>query len=383
MKKKIVLTSVVLTAAMLCGCMNGETSKRRVKQEIVVACGKNLTGAVEDVMNDFTAQSDTTQVKLIEFSSDSRELCRAYAAILSGKEVPLDAMLTEDVWTKEFTGKGFLAAFDDAVSFEDSAYQKSIPEFARVDGKIYWYPLILDMGLMYYRTDITDGTLDYRQLSEQSDKAYSIQGADGEEMICCAMEFINMTGSVENGIRLYKKAIENAAVPNSNSPVTDFLDGNAAYVRVWASENGSITKGYPAVSSKAATKVLKNPDGKSYATARAYGISMNAASEKKENVKELLKYLAGDDVRLQILRKTETLPLKREDYENSSVSYYADYIEKAYPMFETFKFRPNKSNYSYLSICASNALSDYINGEGTAEDAAKAMSALLENTEKQ
>ena len=65
MKKTIILGIILAMTTMLCGCSGGETARRRVKQEIVVACGRDATGTMKNLMNEFTAQSETTQVKLM------------------------------------------------------------------------------------------------------------------------------------------------------------------------------------------------------------------------------------------------------------------------------------------------------------------------------
>lgn len=371
----IILIFVIIIST-LCGCFDSDTPKRRAKQEIVIACGKDETGTLKSIMNDFTAQSSTTQVKLIELSNESRELYRTISSMLAGKEVQLDAMLMEDVWVSEFANSGYLEPLDNMVSFDDSVYHPRIADFARNGGKLYWYPMILDTGIMYYRDDISDGSLDYRQLTEQSDIPYAVQGTDGEEMLCCALEFISLTDSVEDGIRLYKKTIDKAAV--TNNPVNGLLSGEAVYARAWTSENSGIAKGYAPAGANISTKVLKNENGEAYATARAYGFAANAASEKKDSIKELLNYLADDSVQTRIIKEKGTLPLRREDYENPLISYYSDYIDSTYPLFETLKFRPNKPDYTHLSRQAGTALSEYIGGEGTVDAAAEAMSRLLD-----
>lgn len=378
MKKTHVFIIVILliVIAMLCGCLNSEAPKRKAKQEIVVACGKDETRTIEGIMNDFTSQSSSTQVKLIELSNESRELYRAVSSMLAGKEVQLDAMLIEDIWVNEFTKNGYLEPLDDMISFNGSEYHSCIADFARKDGKLYWYPIILDTGIMYYRDDMSDGSLDYRSLTEQNSISYAVQGTDGEEMLCCTMEFVNLTDSVEEGIKLYKKAIEGAAV--STNPVNGLLSGDAAYARAWARESSGITKEYAPASAKVSTRVLKKENNESYATARTYGFAANAASNKKDNIKELLNYLTDDSVQMRIIKDMGTLPLRRADYENPLISYYSDYIEATYPLFETLKFRPNKANYTHLSRQAGTALSEYISGEGSLEDAAEAMTRLLD-----
>lgn len=59
------------------------------------------------------------------------------------------------------------------------------------------------------------------------------------------------------------------------------------------------------------------------------------------------------------------------------ISGIISYIDEMFPAFGNLNFRPKKSNYSYLSRQAGNALSDYINGAGTLENAAETMEKLL------
>ncbi len=376
MKRGAIIGIALATAMAFCSCSGGKSAERQIKQEIVVACGDDYTGTIENIMNDFTGQSETTQVKLIEFSNESVELHRAVSSMLAGKEVQLDAMLIEDVWVGEFIKNGYLRPLEDMVEFNSEEYLADIADFAEKDGRLYWYPMVLDTGIMYYREDISDGSLDYRQLSEQSEIKYSVQGVDGEEMLCCALELINLTGSVKDGLALYKKTINGAATSGDNY-VTGFKNGESAYVRAWASDHKSIT-GYSPVATKINTKVLKDENGDSYATVRAYGISMNAASDKSENVKELLSYLEAVDAQTTFLRDMLTIPLKKKDYENPAITYYTNYTEEILPVLDELKFRPYRDDYTYLSRQARGKLSDYIIGEGSLDDAADAVEALLD-----
>ena len=142
MKGTVVLGMILATAMVFSGCSGDVTPKRQVKQEIVVACGRDSTGTIESIMNDFTGQSETTQVKLMEFSNESVDLHRAISSMLSGKEVQLDAMLIEDVWVNEFVYNNYLKPLDEMVNFDEDEYHPAISDFAVTDEKLYWYPLI-------------------------------------------------------------------------------------------------------------------------------------------------------------------------------------------------------------------------------------------------
>lgn len=379
MKKAAVFGMILVAAMVLSGCSGDVTPKRQVKQEIVVACGRDTTGTIESIMNDFTGQSETTQVKLMEFSNESVDLHRAISSMLSGKEVQLDAMLIEDVWVNEFVYNDYLKPLDEMIKFNEDEYHPVISDFAVTDEKLYWYPLILDTGIMYYREDISKGDMNYQSLSKQSSLNYAVQGVNGEEMLCCAYEFINLTGSIRNGIELYKKIIDGAESSGENF-ISDFKEGDIAYMRAWSMDSKDITGGFSPVAAKVNTNVLKKDNGEAYATARVYGVSVNESSKNTENIRELLDYLSTDEVRAKILKEMGTLPLRYADYENPSISYYTEYIDDTRLMFDTLKFRPKQSNYTYLSRQARLALNEYLTGGGSIDTAIDALSKLLNST---
>lgn len=377
MKRFLIVVMIFAIIIVSAGCADDTVIHKNAKQEIVVACAKDETETYASIIQDFNSNSETTRVKLLEFSKESVELHRIISSMLSGQEIQLDAMIIEDVWVGEFLSHEYLLPICGIHEFDLSSFPKGIEAFVGDKENVYWYPIMLDMGIMYWREDMADGPLSISELASGNNGSYTMQGADGEEMLCCALEFINLTDSVRDGLTLYKQAIENSIVETDNH-INDFKNSKAIYMRAWSSDSRDVLGGFSPVSGLVGTDVMKLPDGSGYATSRAYGFAVNHATKNEKNCKELLEYIKSDQVQQQLIKGTGTLPIKREYYKNPVILDFADYIESTEMMFDSLVFRPARMNYTIYSRRAREAVYHYITGSGSLDDASKALESLLD-----
>ncbi|MBO5008124.1 MAG: extracellular solute-binding protein [Clostridia bacterium] len=375
MKRIYTVLILIAMVFMFAGCADDGGSQRNPKQEIVLACGKDATGTLVKVVQEFNSQSETTQVKLMEFSNESVELHRVVSSMLSGQEVHFDAMLIEDVWVGEFCKNDYLMPLDISHEFDKDEYPKGIDSFMGDDENIYWYPVILDAGIMYYRKDLAQGSQRLDYIANGDKGTYAIQGVDGEEMLSCALEFVNLTDNTAEGLKLYKKAIDNFVCDDSNY-MTEFKNGNATYMRAWSSHSRNIMQGFSAVSGLVGADVMTSTDGSSYAVTRSYGFSVNHRTPNGANCMEFLEYLNSDTAQMQILKGMGTLPIKREHYTNPVILDYSEYLEDAASIFDRHIFRPYRDDYTFVSREARKALKAYIQGEGSLEAAVETVENL-------
>lgn len=200
-----------------------------------MACGRDNTGTLETILREFSEQSERTQVKLVELPKNSIDTHRIMKSALTGQEVEIDAMLIEDIWVKEFAKEGYLKDLSSMAAFSAEEYLPGAAELTQNDGSLFWYPMILDTGVMYYNSEMAEQPLTYEKLVGSGSASYTIQGTDGEEMLCVALELIRAAGSVRSGLELYKTAILESGVSGSDDYMSVFKNGKAAYMRGWAS----------------------------------------------------------------------------------------------------------------------------------------------------
>lgn len=376
---KRILTAVICAALAVAttGCGRKNAEKPEEKQEIVVVCSSDINDTVKGIMRRFTNSSGTTRVRLVELSNESADVYWKTASMLADKKYDIDAMICEDVWVQGFIKDGYLERLCSESEFPADVFPKGIEPFVGNGGNVYWYPLILDTGVMYYRSDKTEPVASVDLIKKGL--PYAVQGTDGEEMLCCALEYINFADSAEDGLRLYKENLNGSVGSDGEDYITEFTSGNAVYMRAWTSDYSKIESRLSVPGARLEAKLLTD-DGGEYSVARAYGYSINANTDKKDSCTELLEYLKSDDVQLDILRGKRTLPIRRGDYKNPLVLDLNSYNAAAEKDFDSHVFRPARADYAYVSREVRHTLAKYLKGEETLEKAAAVMEELVNNT---
>lgn len=363
-----------LSLVFLCSCGQDEiniypTNNQMKKQELIFACGRDSTGTLETVLRDFTEQSETTQVKLVELPRNSIDTHRIMKSALTGQETEIDAMLIEDIWVKEFAKDGYLKDLSGMTKFPAEEYLPGVAELTQNYGSLLWYPMILDVGVMYYNSEMTAQPLTYDKLVGKGNESYTIQGTDGEEMLCVALELIRAAGSVQSGLEMYKTAILESGVSGGDDYMSAFKNGKAAYMRGWASESNDILRGFSPVRGKVCAAAMETAPGRICSMARVYGFAVNSAVGKDEAVRELLEYLLRDEVQKKLVSGIGTLPLHRADYDDpmimDSAAYYGAYKEQK----DELIYRPQRDDYTNASREVRSLLTDYIENRATLEQA--------------
>lgn len=365
---------VALSLTLLCSCgqykMNiYPTNYPMKKQELIFACGRDNTGALETALREFTEQSETTQVKLVELPKNSIDTHRIIKSALTGQEVEIDAMLIEDIWVKEFAKDGYLKDLNGMAKFPAEEYLPGVAELTQSYGGLLWYPMILDVGVMYYNSELTSAPATYDKLVGSGRASYTIQGKDGEEMLCVVLELIQAAGSVRSGLEMYKAAILESEASEGGDYMSTFKNGRVAYMRGWASESNDILRGFSPVRGKVRAAALETAPGETCSMARVYGFAVNSAVGKDEAVRELLQYLLRDDIQRSLASGLGTLPLRREDYDDpmimDSAAYYGVYKE----LSDELIYRPQRDDYTNASRKVRSLLADYIENKATLEQA--------------
>lgn len=376
------MVSIFLVMAVLlftAGCdVNNEAVQTQPEEKIVLAVKRDTTGTIRNLADRFSEENSGISVKLMELSDESVENHRVFSSVLAGNEVTVDVMIVEDIWMKEFLSVGYLRPLDDGINVDNSEYPKRFSDIMYSNGRLYGLPFILDVGIMLYRTDLTDGDLNYNDFLKADSPDYSIQGVDKEEMICVIQECIRLSGGMERGLELYKSLIEKSQHTSGNY-LSDFKSGKTAYARSWTSSYIHVQNNFSNIQGKVRTSLLRMGDTH-YATARAYFAAVNSASDasKSEAINKFLNFLIREDVQLEFAKGTGTLPLKYKYYQNPLVADYNEYNEKFKDCLDKFNYRANAENYTLLSEAAQSAVSKYISGETDIKEAARAVSSTME-----
>ena len=138
-----------------------EVVQTQQENKIVLAIKRDTTGTIRSLVDRFSEENSGISVKLMELSDESVENHRVLSSVLAGNEVTVDVMIVEDIWMKEFSSVGYLRPLDGGIGVDNSEYPKRFSDVMYSGGRLYGLPFILDAGIMLYRTDLTDGGLNY------------------------------------------------------------------------------------------------------------------------------------------------------------------------------------------------------------------------------
>lgn len=369
---KKIFTAFVLCAVVFavsgCGLYEKTNPDAEPKKEIVFAIQKDYTGAYSEIIQQFSEQSPTTNIKLIELAESGVEYHRMLSSVLTGKEIQVDICMVEDIWMDEFVRGGYIKPISLPRGVELEEYPGGIRSSVAKSGKVYAVPYELDVGVMYYRNDVytEDNVPTYGSVSE-----CVIEQGDGEDKVCRVMELSNYTGSISDGLRLYKRLLNS----NHNMNFSDFKNGNAYAAMSSTVSFREILNGFSKVAGKVSVTEVGDLANRA-PLARLYSVAVSNSTQYDDNVKEFMDYLCSESTHSSILRARGTVPVKYAQFEEPMILDSSVTNKNLANHIDDIGFRVQRSDYTLASLKAQEALEGYLKDDNEYENAVEAFEAL-------
>ena len=156
MKLRRWLASGALALAMALGCLVWSASFRA--EEVSILMPSSFTDASADLVKAFNREHrGRIHLKLIRGPLNTESISDlAISSLLLG-DAPFDALLMDVTWLPKYAAAGWLEPLD---PWFDQSDQEQLVQGARLgndfDGHLYRWPLVADVGLLYWRTDLMD-----------------------------------------------------------------------------------------------------------------------------------------------------------------------------------------------------------------------------------
>ncbi len=320
-----------------------------------------------------------------------------------------DLLQVDVVWTAELAAAGFLAPIDEDVV--DGFFPGAVAA-GRYDGKLWAAPWFVDVGLLYWRTDLLEHaprTLDELAADARAHPAatpvgYAWQGARYEGLVCDYLEVLSgMGGAIldRDGAVVVDSAAGDKAlawlagmVGTASPPAVvswqeeqarfSFQNGEALMMRNWPYAAPLLAD---AAKSKVAGRFATSPlpgDGAHPGAAALGGqaLAVNARSEHPALARELLRFLVADDAQLARARIAGQYPPKAALYDGAALAGALPIPPaEARAILERAVPRPVTPVYSELSGVLQIHLHEALTGQATpgdaVRDAAREMRAVL------
>ena len=281
-------------------------------------------------------------------SADERH--QLYVQWLNAQASDPDLLQLDVIWTPEFAAAGWLLPLDgftpDTRGFFDAAVSAE-----RFENRLYALPWFVDVGMLYFRSDLVEKPESLEELVERAKKAraehglsygFVWQGARYEGLICVFVELLGAFGGGildEDGRVIVDSAEALRALKFLRSTLDDtspravlgwreeqarfaFQNGQAAFMRNWPyawalleDETQSRVAGRFQVASMPRAK-----NGAPSATLGGAALAINAKTEHPAQAFELIQFLAAPEQMLERAKELGQLPARYDLYADPRLS---------------------------------------------------------------
>ena len=271
----------------------------------------------------------------------------AISSLLLG-ESPYDLLLMDVSWTPKYAAAGWLEPLDAWLGPDALADLAPGADLGNAFGGQLWrFPLLADMGLLYWRTDLMEApprtpaelVAISRRLQREGRVpwGYVWQGKQYEGLSCVVLELLRGFGGhwlVNNEPQLdspaaiaatgwlqdlVRQGITPAAVANMGEPeaLQLFQAGDAAFMRNWPYAWAELNKPGSLVRGKVAFTTMVSEEGEPHAaTQGSWGFSLLAGSKHKAAAVEVLRFLTSADAQKQLNLRWGYTPTRLSVFED-------------------------------------------------------------------
>ncbi|MDP2270414.1 MAG: ABC transporter substrate-binding protein [Archangium sp.] len=332
--------------------------------------------------------------------NDSDVSHQYFLTSLEGQGADFDVLVADVVWVPEFARAGWIsdlsADFPQTELAED--FLPAAISAVTWEGKTWAVPWYLDVGLLYYRTDLvphaprTWGELEtFARAAMKKDPAlqgFLWQGRQYEGLVCNVYETLWGFGgkSLENGhlaldtpeaakaLHTLRRFVERGLSPPSVTSAAEeesrrpFQDGRAVFMRNWPYAFGEAQKEGSLVRGKVGVSFLPTASGEpGFGTLGGWQLAINARTppERRAAAVELIRALTSSEANVKFARAYGRNPARRSAYAALKDTSFAQ-LE---PMLERARPRPVTPYYGMISDILQSEFSAAISGIRSPEEA--------------
>ena len=332
----------------------------------------------------------------------------AISSLLLGNS-PYDVLLMDVTWTPKYAKAGWLEPLEawlGADALEDLAPGAELGN--AFDGHLWRFPLVADMGLLFWRTDLmeapprTPAELEAISQSLQQEGrvrwGYVWEGRQYEGLSCTYLEVLRGFGgrwlrdgspdlnsnaaiAASQWLRhLVDVGITPPAVANMAEPeaLQTFETGDAAFMRNWPyawaelNRNGSLLAGKVGI-----TTMVSEPQEPHVATQGSWGLAVLSSSKHKQAAVEALQFLTSTAAQKQLNLNWGYTPTRLSVFEDPELIRANPVLPELQAALAAAVLRPVTPIYAQLSDLLYREVNTVITGEVAA---APAMETLQRNS---
>lgn len=324
----------------------------------------------------------------------------AISSLLLGS-APFDGLLMDVTWLPKYAEAGWLEPLESYFNEVDvSLLAAGARQGNSFNDHLYRWPLVADMGLLYWRTDLMDvppktpeELVSISKLLQKDNKVewgYVWQGRQYEGLSCVYLEMIEGFGGYwlntsDNSIGLDRAPGVEAAswlrslITNGVSPqaVTNFAEqealqsfraGDSAFMRNWPYAWADLQKTDSSVKGNVGvTTMVANP-GFSTATLGSWGLTVMKGSKHIESTVKAIEFLTNVESQKFLFLDYGYTPTMSSVFEDPDLFLQAPIIRELGLALNVTKPRPETPLYAQISDVLQRQLSSVITKQQTPKE---------------
>jgi len=397
---RVVLAALTLTLAA-CG---GRADVLTISGSAVGAEGALLRQQVARFVREHP--DIPVEVRATPDAADQRH--QLYVQWLNAWAADPDVLQLDVVWTPEFAAAGWILPLDDAGVEQDDFFEAAL-EADRWRGRLYAVPWFVDVGMLYWRTDLTaraPQTFDELVAAARRARSgarieygFAWQGARYEGLVTVFLEHLTGFGGAilsDDGrvvvdsadairaLTFMRDSVRSGIVPEAALTWQEeqtrfaFQGGRAAFMRNWPYAAALLRGPGSNVAGRFAIAPMPHERGRSAAALGGAQLAVNARTKQPQDAKMLVRFLTAPEQMLERARVVGQYPARRSVFSDPALAEALavppaealEVVERAVP-------RPVTPVYSQLSGILQIHLHRALTGQETPDAALRSAAAQM------
>ncbi len=423
MRRKALVAGLVATTffgTAACGGGGDDSSSDASAIEgtgpITLVQGKDTSGFVQGVLDDWNKDHPDEKARLIELPQDADSQREKMLQNAQTKSDAYDVLSTDVVWTSEFAANRVLIPLPED-EFELDKMLAPVVETTKYQDKMYVAPSTSDGGMLYYRTDLLKAAgfdAPPETWQEMIDICAKVQAMPkGKDVGCYAGQFEKYEGLTVNASEVINGAggvvTDDSGKPDVDTPEAieglDFLvngfkedyipkeaitykeeegrmafqEGKLMFQRQWPyqynlanGDEGTKVKG------KFEVAPLPGKDGPGSSSLGGHNFGISTYSKNKKTALEFIKFMTSEERQKKNLELASQAPTLASLYEDPALVEKFPYLPVLKDSIDNAVPRPRVVRYGDASTAIQDAAYAALTGTKSSADALKGLQSQLE-----
>ncbi len=400
---KTVLAPLMMLLVILpvIGCTSGWKQKRTAGTTIVFKHGKIAGDPAQfrKLLDLFERENPGIRVQDETLPASTDEQHQFYAINLDSHSADFDVLSLDVIWVPEFARAGWLSDMTGVLAAgEEQAFFPGPIEAVTYKGRLYAVPWYIDVGLLYYRSDLLKKYNRYvpktwqelvqtaQAITAEERDLYGFiwQGKQYEGLVCNVLEFIwsNEGAVFEHGSLnidsprniealgfmrdlIARYGVTPPLVTTSIEETTRHLfgDGRALFLRNWPYAWNIFEREGSAVKGKVGIAALPSVPGNPSASALGgWQLGVNRYSHHQKEAETLVRYLISPAAQKTLALTIGYEPTLKALYKDPVLMREQPFVTSLYRIFMTTRPRPVTPYYPMITQVLQPEFSAVITG---------------------